>query len=122
MTTIVKQALDKVQADLTLNRTRLSDANTQLQQQMDVNTTQLAHFDLVIASMALVLADEAKLEELLATVAAQGIVLPEVETPPVSQPVAGSTDTPVAAPAATDSATGDSQVGIAVANDPVAAG
>lgn len=103
MTTVVVQALTKVKADLTLNRNRLSEANEGLKQQLEVGKSQLDHFDLVIAAMDAVLTDEAKLEELLATVASQGISLPAVEAPPVSQPVAGGSDPVTTAPAAVDS-------------------
>lgn len=120
MTTVVTQALNKVLDDLTLNRNRLSDANDGLKQQLEVGATQLAHFDLVIAAIKTVQADEDKLEQLLTTVSALGIVLPVVEAPPVSQPAAGSTDTSAATPAAEDSANGAGQDGIAVANDPIA--
>lgn len=104
MTTVVTQALAKVRADLALNRNRLAEANDGLKQQLEVGVSQLDHFDLVLATVDTVLADEAKLETLLATLTAQGVTLPAVEAPPVSQPAAGAADTPVAAPAATDSA------------------
>lgn len=100
MTTVVTQALAKVLSDLTLNRGRLAEANTGLLQQLDVNKSQLDHFDLVIASINTVMADEAKLESLATQMADVGIVLPSVEVAPVSQPAAGSAGTPVAAPAA----------------------
>lgn len=122
MTTVVTQALNKVLADLTLNRGRLAEANTGLQQQMDVNKTQLDHFDLVIASINTVVADEAKLEALTATMADLGVTLPAVEVAPVSQPAAGSTGTPVATPAAEASAVGNDANGSPVANDLSAVG
>lgn len=117
MTTVVTQALNKVLADLTLNRGRLAEANTGLQQQMDVNKTQLDHFDLVIASINTVVADEAKLEALTATMADLGVTLPAVEVAPVSQPAAGSTGTPVATPASEVGAVGNDANGSPVAND-----
>lgn len=122
MTTVVTQALNKVLADLTLNRGRLAEANTGLQQQMDVNKTQLDHFDLVIASINTVVADEAKLEALTATMADLGVTLPAVEVAPVSQPAAGSAGTPVATPASEASAVGNDANGSPVANDLSAVG
>lgn len=103
MTTVVTQALNKVLSDLNMNRQRLSEANDGLKQQLEVNQTQLSHFDLIIATLTATMADEAKLEELLTTVAAQGIALPAVEAPPVSQPAAGGTDPTAPAPAASNS-------------------
>lgn len=117
MTTVVTQALNKVLADLTLNRGRLAEANTGLQQQMDVNKTQLDHFDLVIASINTVVADEAKLEALTATMADLGVTLPAVEVAPVSQPAAGGAGTPVAAPASEVGAVGNDANGSPVADD-----
>lgn len=132
MTTLIKIALNKVFTDLVTNRSRLAEQQASLKQQMEVNVSQLAHFDVLLASLNIVLADEEHLESVADTIGDVALGLEVAPEPP--QAVAqGTVDAPApltaagsdaVAPAATpaDVSAGTDGNGSPVPVDAVAAG
>lgn len=90
--------LEKVLGDLLGNRARLAEQITVNQQQLDINQSQLEHFDTLIATTRVALGDASlitKIDELKAQPEAA-----EVQEPPLGIAGAGAENAP--APAGAD--------------------
>lgn len=125
MTTLIKSALTKVVGDLTTNRKNLASQQESLLLQVDNNIAQLAHFDVLIASVNIVLADEEHLEAVAATIGDVVLNLPQAQEDPAPAPAplpAAGSD--AVAPAATpaDVSAGTDGNGSPVPVDSAAAG
>lgn len=91
------ESLEKCLSDLVANRGRLDEQIKSQELQLDVNRSQLSHFDVLIASVRSTLGDAsaiAKVDELLVA----GVLQEEPASDPLANAGAGAQNTP--APAA----------------------